>query len=202
MRLLDWAQASARPSLTGRGVSLRLPRASDYPQWRELRETSRDFLTPWEPLWSEVELSRAAYRLRLRRYRRDARDRASYTFFVFDESGTRLQGGLTLGRIQRGVAQSATLGYWMGAPFAGRGVMARAVEAVCIFAFEVERLHRIEAACLPKNERSTRLLEKSGFRLEGHLRDYLKIAGVWEDHHLYSLLIDDWAARARPGPTA
>ncbi|MBB3998817.1 GNAT family N-acetyltransferase [Aureimonas pseudogalii] len=202
MRLFDWTQAAARPVLAGRDVTLRMPRLSDYEAWRSLREESRSFLMPWEPLWSEGELTRAAFRLRLRRYHLDARERTGYTFFVFDATGRRLQGGLTLGRIQRGVALSATLGYWMGARYAGQGVMSRAVETVCLFAFEVEQLHRIEAACLPSNARSIRLLEKSGFRREGYLRDYLRIAGVWEDHHLYSLLVDDWSARNPPVDSA
>ncbi|WP_062221986.1 MULTISPECIES: GNAT family N-acetyltransferase [unclassified Aureimonas] len=196
MGWLTWVQASAQPVLNGPGILLRMPRPGDYERWRALREESRAFLTPWEPSWSPGELSRPAFRLRLSRYRRDARERGSYTFFVFDPTGQVLYGGLTLGRIQRGVAQSATLGYWMGERHAGRGIMSRAVRTICIFAFEIEGLHRVEAACVPRNGRSIGLLESCGFRREGHLRQYLKIAGVWEDHLLYSLLAEDWAASA------
>ncbi len=196
MNWLDWVQASAQPVLAGSGVVLRLPRSGDYERWQELREASRAFLMPWEPSWARDELSRSAYRMRISRYRRDARERSSYTFFVFDPSGRSLYGGLTLGRIQRGVAQTATLGYWMGERHAGRGIMTQAVRTACVFAFEIEGLHRIEAACLPRNARSVGLLEKCGFRREGLLRRYLKIAGVWEDHLLYSLLAEDWGASA------
>ena len=196
MGWLDWVQASSQPVLSGPGILLRMPRRGDYERWRELREASRAFLTPWEPSWSGSELSRTAFRLRLSRYRRDARERSSFTFFVFDPSGETLYGGLTLGRIQRGVAQAGTLGYWMGERHAGRGIMSRAVRTISIFAFEIEGLHRIEAACVPSNARSIALLESCGFRREGHLRRYLKIAGVWEDHLLYSLLAEDWAASA------
>ncbi len=196
MGWLDWVQASAQPVLTGPGILVRMPRPADYERWRELRDASRAFLTPWEPSWSANELARAAFRLRLERYRRDARERTSYTFFVFDPSGRTLYGGLTLGRIQRGVAQCGTLGYWMGERHAGRGIMSRAVRTICIFAFEIEGLHRVEAACVPRNARSIGLLESCGFRREGYLRRYLKIAGVWEDHLLYSLLAEDWAASA------
>ena len=193
MAFLDWVQPATQPVLTGPGVLLRSPRNADYEAWRELRGRSRAFLTPWEPSWTEDELGRTAYRLRLRRYRLDARQRTSYTYFVFDREGSVLMGGLTLGRIQRGVAQTGTLGYWMGQPYAGRGVMSQAVAVVCGFAFDVLGLHRLEAACLPRNGASIRLLEKSGFSREGHLRQYLKIAGVWEDHLLFSLLAEDRA---------
>ncbi|RIY03404.1 N-acetyltransferase [Aureimonas flava] len=202
MAFLDWVQPSTQPVLTGPGILLRAPRGVDYEAWRELRGRSRAFLTPWEPSWNDDELGRPSYRLRLRRYRLDARQRTGYTYFVFDREGAVLMGGLTLGRIQRGVAQTGTMGYWMGQPFAGRGVMSQAVHAVSGFAFDVLRLHRLEAACLPRNAASIRLLEKSGFSREGHLRQYLKIAGVWEDHLLYSLLAEDRApGRAPPSAT-
>ena len=60
------------------------------------------------------------------------------------------------------------------------------------------RLHRIEAACIPGNKRSIRVLEKAGFTREGLLRSYLKINGGWQDHYLYALIADDRRdARAR-----
>ncbi|WP_061932556.1 GNAT family N-acetyltransferase [Aureimonas sp. AU22] len=202
MAFLDWVQPATQPVLTGPRILLRAPRSSDYEAWQNLRGRSRAFLTPWEPNWTDDELGRTSYRLRLRRYRLDARQRTGYTYFVFDREGSVLMGGLTLGRIQRGVAQTGTLGYWMGQSFAGQGVMSQAVNVVSSFAFDVLRLHRLEAACLPRNAASIRLLEKSGFTREGYLRQYLKIAGVWEDHLLYSLLAEDRApGRAPPSAT-
>lgn len=198
MGFLGWTQAAAHPVLRGDGLLLRLPERRDYRDWRDLRDASRTFLTPWEPVWSPDELSTDAFRARLRRYRHDARERTSYTFLIFDAEERTLYGGLTLGRIQRGVAQSGTIGYWMGAPHAGRGIMTAAVRLVCGFAFEIAALHRLEAACLPRNERSARLLHRCGFRHEGYLRDYLKIAGVWEDHDLYALLAREFVSDASP----
>ena len=192
MRLFDVFSGPPLPTLRGEDLLLRLPRSRDYETWRTLRQASRQFLSPWEPSWTSDELSRQAFSLRLLRYRRDARERAGYSFFLFDGSARTLYGGVTIGLIRRGVSQSCTLGYWMGEAHAGKGHMQRAIEALKPFVFDVEGLHRIEAACLPTNQRSIRLLEKSGFRREGYLQKYLKIAGVWEDHHLYSLLAEDW----------
>lgn len=194
MRLLDWFSGSSAPVLEGEGLVLRLPRGSDYRRWRELREESRAFLTPWEPAWTEDELTPKAYRYRLARYRQEARARSGYTFLIFNEDGRTLLGGLTLGLIRRGVAQTGTLGYWMGERHAGAGHMSRAVRLVTRYAFQTEGLHRLEAACLPSNAASNALLTKSGFRREGHLRKYLMIAGRWEDHYLYALLAEDWSS--------
>jgi ribosomal-protein-alanine N-acetyltransferase len=175
----------------GEGVYLRPPEMRDYEAWAGLRERSRAFLTPWEPTWPGDDLTRAAFRRRLRRHAQEIENDESYPFLIFREADNILVGGLTLGQVKRGVAQAATLGYWMGSPYAGKGLMSRSVRAVTGFAFTVLRLHRIEAACLPHNEASIHLLERIGFKREGFARAYLRINGVWQDHLLYALLETD-----------
>ena len=59
------------------------------------------------------------------------------------------------------------------------------------YAFGPLKLHRVEAACLPTNHASRRVLEKAGFRHEGQARAYLKINGEWADHLLFGLLEDE-----------
>ncbi|MHB2166981.1 GNAT family N-acetyltransferase [Alsobacter sp. R-9] len=179
------------PMVRGRGFFLRPPRSDDHSAWAHLREESREFLRPWEPIWPSDDLTRSAFRRRVRRYQHEIDEDQAYPFFLFLEDGT-LIGGLTLGMVRRGVAQAATLGYWMGAPYAGKGHMTRAVRAAAGYAFDTLRLRRLEAACVPINAASTRLLEKVGFRREGYARQYLCINGVWQDHLLYALLRDDF----------
>ena len=192
---------TARP-LNGDGVSLRAPQLQDYPAWAELRALSREHLVPWEPIWPRDDLTRSAFRRRLRHYGREARDDHGYAFFVFENATGRLTGGVTLSSIRRGVTQSATLGYWMGAPFARRGAMTKAVATLCPFVFQDLRLHRLEAATQPANTASVRVLEKNGFEREGYARSYLKINGVWQDHLLYALLASDVGGAAGFGVTA
>ncbi|HZD25521.1 MAG TPA: GNAT family protein [Alphaproteobacteria bacterium] len=172
----------------GQQVYLRPPQLGDWAEWAQLRAESRDFLTPWEPTWAPDELSRNAYRRRLRRYGRDAREGCGYAFFIFRRADNRLVGGLTLSNVRRGVTQSCSMGYWMGRPYAGQGHMQDAVCAVIPFVFDDLRLHRLEAACVPGNERSTGVLAACGFRQEGYAREYLCINGRWQDHLLFALL--------------
>src|SRR5262249_39240217 len=172
-------------------VFLRHPTMGDYAAWAELRAMSRQHLTVWEPQWARDELTRSAFRRRLRQYHRELRDDQGYTFFILRHRDAVLLGGLSISNIRRGVAQAASLGYWMGAPHIRKGYMTDAVKAVLPFAFATLGLHRLEAACLPHNGASARVLEKSGFRREGTARRYLKINGVWQDHHLFALLQDD-----------
>ncbi len=192
MALLRTASASdLGPVLESDRVVLRTPQMSDYAAWAELRAASRDFLTPWEPTWPPDDLTRGSYRRRIKRYGEDQRSDLAYPFFVFRKHDNVLVGGLTLANIRRGCAQTGNLGYWTGAPHARQGYMSGAVACLLPFAFQTLRLHRIEAACIPANAASIRLLEKSGFRREGFAREYLCIDGVWQDHLLYARLKHD-----------
>lgn len=182
---------NSSPTIRAERVLLRAPSLADHPQWAKIREESRSFLAPWEPVWPSDDLTKLAFRRRIRRYQREIRGGTGYPMFIFSPDGETLLGGLTLSQVQRGVAQSAVLGYWMGKPHAGRGFMSAAVRAISGFAFDTLQLHRIEAACLPHNDASIRLLERVGFRREGYARRYLCIDGRWQDHLLYGLLRDD-----------
>jgi ribosomal-protein-alanine N-acetyltransferase len=174
--------------LRGDGVMLRPPRMDDFEEWAFLRSTSRDFLTPWEPVWPSDDLTRSSFRRRLRRYAREIEEDLGYPFFVFRERDGALAGGINLGHVRRGVAQTAALGYWAGKPFAGQGLIGAGVRGVLDFAFSDLGLNRVEAACLPVNLASIRLLENVGFQREGVARRYLCIAGAWQDHVLYAIL--------------
>lgn len=179
------------PVIESERVMLRSPQMSDYAAWAELRASSREFLMPWEPLWATDELSRTSFRRRVRHYQRDLREDVGYALFIFAAASGALVGGLTLCNVRRGVTQSCTLGYWVGAKYAQQGYMTAAVRAVVPFVFDSLELHRLEAACLPTNTASIRLLEKTGFKREGLARRYLRINGAWQDHLLYALLDSD-----------
>jgi ribosomal-protein-alanine N-acetyltransferase len=186
--------ADPAPLARGDGLYLRPAQGVDYPAWAALREASREFLTPWEPSWPADDLARAAFRRRLKRQADEIARDESYSFLIFEDGSDNLLGGITIGGVRRGVAQAATLGYWIGAPYAGRGHMTRAVAAAVGFSFSSLRLHRIEAACIPDNVASARVLERNGFHKEGFARGYLRINGAWRDHLLFALLEGDGRA--------
>ena len=179
------------PIIESERVMLRTPQMSDYPAWAELRASSREFLVPWEPRWAMDELTRASFRRRVRHYQRDLREDIGYALFIYSVATGGLVGGVTLCNVRRGVTQSCTLGYWIGAQYAQQGYMTAAVRAVVPYVFDSLDLHRLEAACLPTNTASMRLLEKTGFMREGLARRYLRINGGWQDHLLYALLDSD-----------
>lgn len=175
----------------GEDIFLRPPQVADYPMWAELRAASRNFLKPWEPSWASDDLTRNAFRRRIRRYQQENRDGQAHALFIFRKTDEQLVGGLNLSNIRRGVTQAASLGYWMGEPFAGQGYMSAAVRSSLPFAFNSLSLHRVEAACIPDNQRSIQLLQRLGFQREGYAREYLCIDGSWRDHVLFAILKKD-----------
>jgi [ribosomal protein S5]-alanine N-acetyltransferase len=194
MALLDWISEANGPIVRGDGVMLRPPRAGDHETWAALRLESRAYLQPWEPTWPEDDLTRAAFRRRLSIYGREMEAGNAWPFFIFREADHELLGAITLSNVRRGVAETGTLGYWIGRCFAGQGHATAAVRTMVRYAFEELRLHRVEAACVPGNAASRRVLEKVGFELEGQARAYLKINGAWADHLLFGC-VNDGAGR-------
>jgi ribosomal-protein-alanine N-acetyltransferase len=176
----------------GNGLYLRAPQMADYVQWAQLRDYSREYLTPWEPIWPSDDLTRSGFRRRLRRYAEDMAADRSYPFIVFRENDGSMLGGITLANVRRGIVQAGTIGYWMGQPHAHRGYMTSALRLLLPTLFGELNLHRVEAACIPTNAPSIRVLEKCGFTREGLARRYLCINGVWQDHFLYGLLNEDF----------
>ena len=190
MALLDWINDTAGLVVKGDGVTLRPPRAADHEAWAALRQRSHAYLQPWEPTWPEDDLTRPAFRRRLSIYAREMEAGNAWPFFIFADADQALVGAITLSNVRRGVAESGTLGYWIGQPFAGRGHATAAVRAMVAHAFDELKLHRVEAACVPANLASRRVLEKSGFVREGQARAYLKINGAWADHLLFGIVND------------
>ena len=102
------------------------------------------------------------------------------------EAGGRLAGGIGLMAqedIHRGTAE---LGYWLGEPYWGRGIMTGAVGAFAAYAFNAFKLRRLYALVLDWNPASARVLEKTGFMLEGRLRCSALKDGAVVDELLYA----------------
>ena len=187
--LWPWSSPASLITLRGERIMLRLPGLSDYQPWYELRRASRDFLKPFEPRWTEADLGRRVFAMRVKRAREEAEEGSDYSLFIFLAQGSQevLVGGITLSNIRRRAAQFVNLGYWMGQQYAGKGLMTEAVGACLPFVFDTLDLHRIHAAFLPGNMASRRVLEKNGFVEEGFAENYLQINGRWEDHVLFGL---------------
>ena len=182
----------SKKKLTGQRVFLRPPKRRDALKWQKLRMSSKSFLVPWEPSWNASSCTRRAYLRYFKNSNYLANMDRAYSFLIFKSDDKTLLGGINVGNVRRGVAQSASLGYWIGARYARNGYMKEALKLLIPSLFIDLRLNRIEAATLEENVASRNLLKKIGFKKEGVLRKYLKINGTWRDHVLYGLLENDF----------
>jgi [ribosomal protein S5]-alanine N-acetyltransferase len=188
-----------RPKLETERMTLRLPAHQDWRAWSLLRESSANFLTPWEPVWAHDHLSRKAFTNRVYWAARAETQGTALPLLMIRRSDQALLGAITLDNIRRGPAQTGTLGYWIGAEHARQGFMREAILSVVHHAFTSLDLSRIEAACLPENAASRGVLEKCGFKYEGVAQSYLQINGRWRNHVLYANLRGDRRGRTDVG---
>ena len=83
------------------------------------------------------------------------------------------------------------IGYCLNRHHWGRGFGTETAKALLDFGFDILRLHRIFATCMPENIASAHVLEKAGMRLEGHFRQNRWVKGKWRDSLLYAILDED-----------
>ena len=182
----------SRKKLSGERIYLRPPKRRDAVRWQKLRLYSKDFLVPWEPSWDSFSCSRRAYMRFLKNSNYLANMDRAYSFLIFNSTDKDLLGGVNVGNVRRGVAQSANIGYWIGKKYSRKGYMYEALRILIPSLFIDLRLNRVEATILEENIASQKLLKKLGFKKEGKLRNYLKINGNWRDHVIYGLLQNDF----------
>jgi [ribosomal protein S5]-alanine N-acetyltransferase len=175
-------------------LALTVPAPTDAHRMRDFALRNREHLAPWEPItsdeyytleyWSELLSLAAGEFARGESLRLILLDRANL-------SGP-IQGRCTFSNITRGPFQAAHLGYSLDKDAVGSGLMYQALPAAIDYVFQRMNLHRVMANYIPTNERSGRLLRRLGFTVEGYARDYLQIAGRWQDHILTSLTNEQW----------
>jgi ribosomal-protein-alanine N-acetyltransferase len=171
------------PRTTAR-VRLRSLVPTDEDELLERIRASRSLHRPWTHLAGTPEsfrqlLGRAA-----------APTEALYLICLAD--GGEIAGYANLSQIFLGNFRSAYLGYAAFTPHEGKGYMTEGLRLVLAEAFGPLGLHRVEANVQPDNARSIALVERLGFRLEGHSPRYLKIGGRWRDHHRYAILAEEF----------
>lgn len=153
----------------------------------ELWAGNREHLDPWSPARPDRFFTvEGQLDLVERRLVAMAEDRGAF-FVVLDPAGE-VVGEINLNDVVRGAFQNGHVGYWLAARAQGRGLMSRAVEEVAAHAFDVMRLHRLQAATLRHNVRSQAVLRRTGFEEFGLAPRYLSIDGRWQDHVLFQRL--------------
>lgn len=182
--------------ITTERLVLRPPRNSDAKLLARAMRDNADHLAPWVPKNASTPAARNVRILaeKISEQRKAWRVDKGYALLVFEGegAGADLVGRVQLNAIVRGAFQNAYLGYWIAASKQGTGMMTEAVRAAVGWGFRSLGLHRIQAAVIPTNARSLRVLEKIGFRREGLAERYLEIAGRWQDHAICAMTREEF----------
>ncbi|WP_289139075.1 GNAT family N-acetyltransferase [uncultured Brevibacillus sp.] len=157
-----------------------------------LRLRNQDFLAPFEPIRPPSHLTLEGQQQQVAQAIQDFENGTGFAFGVFLSEKEEMIGRVALSNVVHGAWQNATLGYFMDQSCNGRGYTTSAVGLALQFAFTTANLHRVQAAVMPRNLGSIRVLEKNGFRYEGLSLRYLQIYGKWEDHNMYAITTEDW----------
>ena len=155
---------------------------------------NREFFKPWEPTRPDSHFTLAVQRGYLEAASLAHRRDEGYAFGIFTDDD-RLVGRVNLNNIVRAAFCNAYIGYYIDQAENGKGYMTQAVDLAVGFAFERGALHRVQAAVMPWNTASIRVVEKVGFRLEGFAKNYLRIDGAWRDHRIYAVTAEDRSAK-------
>ncbi|HVF63287.1 MAG TPA: GNAT family protein [Casimicrobiaceae bacterium] len=147
--------------------------------------------------WVTAPSDRAGFRSYVGRFGGAGRTAQHRGFVVVRNEDQALVGVVNLSEIVRGFFQSAYLGYYVFAPYAGKGYMTEALLLVLDKAFGDIALHRVEVNVQPDNARSLALVERVGFTREGYSKRYVKVAGRWRDHVRFAMTVEDWPATRR-----
>lgn len=177
--------------LTSGPVTLRPLSIEDGPVWSALRERNAAWLRPWDATAPPGARSArpSTFPAMVRRMRRQARKGITMPFAI--EVDRVFAGQLTVNNVVRGSAQFASMGYWLGRQFAGRGVAPRAVAMAVDHCFGAAGLHRIEISIRPENTNSLRVVEKLRIPEVGYAPRYLHIDGAWRDHRMFAITAED-----------
>jgi ribosomal-protein-alanine N-acetyltransferase len=116
-------------------------------------------------------------------------------FLVIHRETGDIVGVININDVIRGNFQSASVGYYAFAPYAGQGLMSEGLRLVLRYAFGKLKLHRIEANIQRTNRASLALAKRCGFACEGFSRRLVKVCGRWQDHERWAILVEDFPRR-------
>ncbi len=192
----------ARPS--GLAYSVHTPRLilrcwhpTDANRLQRAINDNVDYLRPWMD-WAQQEPESLEMKTeRLRRFRDDFLSRRDFVYGIFGAKGIRIIGGI--GLHTRGNKEAREIGYWIGQPYANKGLATESTAALTRVAFEINSAERVEIRCDPRNQASARVAEKLGYAHRSTLyRNKTDPEGFVRDTMVWSLDAADYPGSSVP----
>lgn len=154
----------------------------------EAVDANRHFLRQWMP-WVDGTRSEEDTKTFIQDSMKQNSEGGRLTLFIVHQA--RLAG--TVGAVHFNKAnKKCEIGYWLGQPFQGQGIMTKACKVLISYLFRTKDLNRMEIMAMPANTGSRAVAQRLGFRHEGTLRQAMYLAGAFHDLELYALLKAEW----------
>ncbi len=165
-------------------LTLRIPRIEDASALFRLVDRNRAHLRRFLG-WLDSNQSEADSLAFIEREHTRIKRQEAFTLAIWhNESIVGLVGLHDIDQLNR----SASVGYWLGEAFQGKGIMTRSVDALVNHGFKSMALHRIEIECAVENKRSQQIPLALGFKKEGTLKETIWHYGAYFDAHVYGLI--------------
>jgi len=174
------------PKLETENLIISVLNPKDFKLLVKYESDNRSHLSVWEPRRSAEYFGLAETKKRVESDFKNFQLGSSISLVAFDKSRSEIICLCSFSNIIHGVFQACNLGYSISKNKQGTGLMFEMLQASIQYVFTEYNLHRVMANYIPSNVRSSKLLDKLGFQIEGLAKSYLKIAGTWQDHVLTS----------------
>lgn len=174
-------------------LTIRLPEYKDIDSIINYYWDNKEYLRPYEPIKPDNFYTKDYWLEHVDLIRYDFNEGKSLKLFIFANfNSNEIIGMINLNNIVKGAFHACYLGYSLAESRQGNGYMTEALNEVIEYAFNELKIHRIMANYMPHNRRSSNVLKRLGFTIEGYAREYLYINGRWEDHILASITNPRW----------
>lgn len=180
-------------------LRLRPMQLADWEEYSELCTRNAAWLAPWKS-GNPIDMPSIDVEQWIAIQQRELREGQGVQLLM--EHGGQIVGNISLGAVVYGSVRSAMIGYWVDQAWAGHGFAPLAVAMLTQWALCDSlgpKLHRIEIAIIPTNQRSHEVVRKLGFTYEGTMRKYMYVNNAWRDHDIYSCLAEDILPTAMGG---
>jgi ribosomal-protein-alanine N-acetyltransferase len=185
---------SAQVQLSDGNWLVRTAELDDAKMISEYFVTNKAHLMPWEPTREPSFYEPRSWTQRLIKLTELHKMSLGFYLLVINANSQEMVGTISFSQLTRFPIHSCQVGYSLAEKAVGKGIMTTSLKLACDYMFNTQHMHRINAAYMPRNKRSAKVLLNNGFEIEGFAKEYLLINGIWEDHNLTALINPNWKA--------
>jgi ribosomal-protein-alanine N-acetyltransferase len=173
-------------------LTLKFYQLDDYYAWKDAHLSFEKRKNFWDiGPQKEDKLTYEIFSLLVEKYKKRIPTEEMFYLVAFCKDTNKIIGFVFLSDIIRKIFQNAFIGYQVYNNYWRQGYATEMINAAMDIAFNILKLHRIEAAIELKNHQSINLLDKLGFRCEGLCKRRFNFE-TWTDTLTYAITSEEF----------